>query len=291
MNQGDLMYGSASDGDLLRAYHEDGDVRARQSLIERHVGFVRRLAQRYSHRGETIEDLTQVGCVGLIKAIDRFDGQYKVTLATYAAPNVLGEIKRYFRDKGWAIRVPRDVQELNVKLGRVVDELTGKLGRSPSVDELATATESSAEQVVEALDSSRAYNTISLSAPGADDADEEGGDPLEHLGDEDHGFELAEERQLLREGFKDLGERERQILHMRFFLGLTQSDIAERVGISQMHVSRLIRQSIDQVRNRLDRESAQPPERERAGCRSDGRLRAGQRRGRAKRSSPRAASL
>jgi RNA polymerase sigma-B factor len=290
------MYGSASDADLLRGYHEEGDVRARQALIERHIGFVRRLAQRYAHRGETTEDLTQVGCVGLIKAIDRFDGHYKVTLATYAAPNVLGEIKRYFRDKGWAMRVPRDVQELNVKLGRVVDELTGTLGRSPSVEELATATESSPEQVVEALDSSRAYNTISLSAPLADDSDEETGDPLEHLGDEDHGFELAEERQLLREGFKDLGERERQILHMRFFLGLTQSDIAERVGISQMHVSRLIRQSIDRVRDRLDSEeqaeqtAATPAD----PCRTGRRVRGGSRRGgnaRPSRSSPRATSL
>jgi RNA polymerase sigma-B factor len=248
----DLVYGSASDADLLRRYHEGGDVRARQWLIERHIGFVRRLAQRYSHRGEALDDLTQVGCVGLIKAIDRFDGHYKVTLATYAAPNVLGEIKRHFRDKGWAVRVPRDVQELNVKLGRVVDELTGKLGRSPTVEELARALQSSTEEVAEALDSSRAYNTVSLSTPGPDDGDQEGGDPLEHLGDEDHGYELAEERQLLAEGFKELDERERKILHMRFFLGLTQSEIAERVGISQMHVSRLIRQSIDQVRRQLE---------------------------------------
>src|SRR4051794_15279675 len=189
MRKGELRYGAASDADLMRSYHEGGDVRARQALIERHITFVRRLAQRYSHRGETLEDLTQVGCVGLIKAIDRFDGHYKVTLATYAAPNVLGEIKRYFRDKGWAMRVPRDVQELNVKLGRIVDELTGKLGRSPSVDELATATECSPEQVVEALDSSRAYNTISLSAPGPDDGEDDAGDPLEHLGDEDKGYE------------------------------------------------------------------------------------------------------
>jgi RNA polymerase sigma-B factor len=294
MTAGDLMYGSASDAELLRSYHEDGEVRARQALIERHVGFVRRLAQRYSHRGETIEDLTQVGCVGLIKAIDRFDGHYKVTLATYAAPNVLGEIKRYFRDKGWAMRVPRDVQELNVKLGRVVDELTGKLGRSPSVEELASATSSSTEQVVEALDSSRAYNTISLSAPGPEGDDDEAGDPLEHLGDADKGFELAEERQLLREGFKELGERERQILHMRFFLGLTQSDIAERVGISQMHVSRLIRQSIDQVRERLD--SQDPPAPGSAeSCRVSGRRRGAARRagkaGRATRSSSRARSV
>jgi RNA polymerase sigma-B factor len=282
LTTGDLMHGSASDADLLRGYHERGDVRARQALIERHIGFVRRLAQRYSRRGEAIEDLTQVGCVGLIKAIDRFDGQYKVTLATYAAPNVLGEIKRYFRDKGWAMRVPRDVQELNVKLGRVVDELTGKLGRSPSVDELAKATQSSTEQVVEALDSSRAYNTISLAAPGPDDGEDEAGDPLEHLGEEDKGYELAEERQLLRDGFKELGDRERQILHMRFFLGLTQSDIAERVGISQMHVSRLIRQSIDQVRERLDSDHPQQSS-ERDPCRSSRRARASARRARTSR--------
>jgi len=274
---GELMYGAASDSALLRSYHEKGDVRARQALIERHVGFVRRLAQRYSHRGETIEDLTQVGCVGLIKAIDRFDGQYKVTLATYAAPNVLGEIKRYFRDKGWAMRVPRDVQELNVKLGRVVDELTGKLGRSPSVEELAKTTHSTTEQVVEALDSSRAYNTVSLSAPAPDEGDEDGGDPLEHFGDEDEGFELAEERQLLREGFKDLGDRERSILHMRFFLGMTQSEIADQVGISQMHVSRLIRQSIDRVREQLDSEPE--PERGTVARRPRRRTRGSARRG------------
>jgi RNA polymerase sigma-B factor len=273
LTQADLSHGSASDADLLRRYHEDGEVRARQALIERHIPFVRRLARRYAHRGETIDDLTQVGCVGLIKAIDRFDGHYKVTLATYAAPNVLGEIKRHFRDKGWAVRVPRDVQELNVKLGRVVDELTGKLGRSPSVVELAKATRSSPEHVVEALDSSRAYNTVSLSAPGPDDGDEDSSDPLEHLGDEEPGYELAEERQLLREGFKELGERERKILHMRFFLGLTQSEIADRVGISQMHVSRLIRQSIDEVRERLDSEDETVPETKAGDCRPQRRRR------------------
>jgi RNA polymerase sigma-B factor len=245
-----LLYKSADDDDLIRRYHELGDVRARQVLIERHLGFVRRLAQRYAHRGETIEDLTQVGCVGLIKAVDRFDGKHKVTLATYAAPNILGEIKRHFRDKGWSVRVPRDVQELNVKLGRVVDELTSRLGRSPSVEELAEVTDASPEQVVEALESSRAYSTVSLSER-TDDPDDDSADPLEALGDEDDGYQLVEQRELLRQGFKTLADRERAILHMRFFLGLTQSEIADRVGISQMHVSRLIRQSVDQVRDEL----------------------------------------
>jgi RNA polymerase sigma-B factor len=159
------------------------------------------------------------------------------------------------------------VQELNVKLGRVVDELTTQLGRSPRVDELARVTETSPEQVVEALESSRAYSALSLSERG-DDSDDEGGDPLDLLGDEDEGFELVENRQMLREGFRSLADRERTILHMRFFLGLTQSDIADRVGISQMHVSRLIRQSVDQVRDELDTEPAAPRP-----CTSHGRRR------------------
>jgi RNA polymerase sigma-B factor len=237
------------------------------------MGFVRRLAQRYAHRGETIEDLTQVGCVGLIKAVDRYDGEHKVTLATYAAPNILGEIKRHFRDKGWSVRVPRDVQELNVKLGRVVDDLTSRLGRSPSVEELAEATDATTEQVVEALESSRAYSTVSLSER-SEDSDEESGDPLEALGDEDEGYQVVEQREMLRQGFRTLADRERAILHMRFFLGLTQSEIADRVGISQMHVSRLIRQSVDQVRDELgspDLDPVPPPR----DCGSGGRRRNG----------------
>src|SRR6476469_2119323 len=149
-----------SDAELLRRYHRDGEIAARQALIERHIGFVRRLAQRYARRGEQLEDLTQVGCVGLIKAIDRFDGGYGATLTTYAAPNILGEIKRHFRDRGWSVRVPREIQELNVKLTRVIDELTVKLGRSPNVDELAGATGTTPEQVLEALESSAAYSTL-----------------------------------------------------------------------------------------------------------------------------------
>src|SRR6476660_2156763 len=167
-----LRYQSASDSDLLRDFHERGDFDARQELIERHIGFARRLAQRYARRGEQLDDLTQVGCVGLIKAIDRFDGGFGASLTTYAAPNILGEIKRHFRDRGWAMRVPREIQELNVKLTRVVDELTSKLGRSPSVDEIAAATGSTAEQVLEAMESSSAYTALSLS--GAPDPDEEG---------------------------------------------------------------------------------------------------------------------
>jgi RNA polymerase sigma-B factor len=246
-------YRSASDAGLLRDYHERGDFDARQELIERHIGFVRRLAQRYSRRGEQLDDLTQVGCVGLIKAIDRFDGAYGASLTTYAAPNVLGEIKRHFRDRGWAVRVPREIQELNVKLARVVDELTGKLGRSPNVDELAGATGATTEQVLEALESSAAYSTLSLSERPEGDDDMQG--PMETLGEEDEEFERSEERMTLATGIRRLHARERAILHLRFFEGLTQSEIAERIGISQMHVSRLIRDSLARVRRELDRTS------------------------------------
>ncbi|HEX8857235.1 MAG TPA: SigB/SigF/SigG family RNA polymerase sigma factor [Thermoleophilaceae bacterium] len=243
-------YEASNDPELLERYHQAGDIRARQLLIERHMPLVRRLAQRYAQRGEALEDLTQVGCVGLIKAIDRFDGEYQVALASYATPNILGEIKRHFRDKGWAMRVPREVQELNVRLGPVMDQLTVQLGRSPTVDELAAVTRAPRERVVEALESSRAYSALSLSAPSG--GDDEGSTAMDALGTDEAGYGRSEDRQLLRQGLETLPERERAILHMRFFQGLTQSEIAARVGISQMHVSRLIRQSVERVRDVLD---------------------------------------
>ena len=241
---------TATDASLLRRYHETGDVRARQALIERHLPLVRRLAQRYSRRGEAVEDLAQVGVVGLIKAIDRFDGGYGVSLATYAAPNILGEIKRHFRDRGWAMRVPRDIQELNVRLHRAMDALTTKLGRSPRIEELAAETGTSPEQVLEALESSSAYSTISLSERPGDDDDSS--NPLEAVGDDDPAYEQSENRLLLRTTLRHLPARERQILHLRFFEGLTQSEIADRVGVSQMHVSRLIRDSLLRMRRQLE---------------------------------------
>jgi RNA polymerase sigma-B factor len=239
-----------SDAELLRRYHEHGDVRARQELIERHIDFVQRLARRYARRGEQLEDLTQVGCVGLIKAIDRFDGSFGTNLTAYAAPNILGEIKRHFRDRGWSVRVPREIQELNVRLTKVVDELTSKLGRSPSVVELAQATGATAEHVLEALESSSAYAALSLSE--GSDPEGEGSGPMETLGGDDEAFEKSEQRITLARGIQRLPSRDRTILHLRFFEGLTQSEIAERIGISQMHVSRLIRNSLDRMRRELE---------------------------------------
>ena len=235
-----------TDRELLRRYHHDGDVEARERLIEQYLPLVRSLARRYSYRGEQLEDLVQVGCIGLIKAIDRFDVDRGVELTTYATPNIIGEIKRHFRDKGWSIRVPRGLQELNVKLSKLIEELTVQLERSPTIPELAKAASVEEEEVLEALETGQAYSTLSLSAPSS--GDDEDLDPLESLGELEPEYEESEDRAVLAPGLRVLDERERKILHLRFYDGLTQSQIAQQVGISQMHVSRLIRRSLEKMR-------------------------------------------
>jgi RNA polymerase sigma-B factor len=236
---------------LLRRYHEQGDLQAREQLIEQYMSLVRSLARRYSYRGEQLEDLVQIGAIGLIKAIDRFDLDRGVELTTYATPNIIGEIKRHFRDKGWSVRVPRGLQELNVKLSRLIDQLTVQLGRSPTIPELAKAAGVQEEEVLEALESGRAYSSLSLSVGGGG-GDDDDLDPLESIGTEEHQYEVSEDRAVLAPGFRALDERERKILQLRFFEGLTQSQIAQQVGISQMHVSRLIRRSLEKIREAID---------------------------------------
>jgi RNA polymerase sigma-B factor len=240
----------ASDRELLRRYHESGDLEARQRLIEQYLPLVRSLARRYANRGEQLEDLVQVGSIGLIKAIDRFDVERGVELTTYATPNIIGEIKRHFRDKGWAVRVPRGLQELNVRLSQLLERLTVELERSPTIAELAKAAGVTEEEVLEALESGQAYSTVSLSAPAG--GGEEGElDPLEALGELEHEYEVSEDRAVLAPGLDVLDERERRIIHMRFWEGLTQSQIAAQIGISQMHVSRLIRRALEKVRDEI----------------------------------------
>src|SRR6266545_4837697 len=244
------MTPETSDKELLRRYHVDGDLAAREQLIEQYLSLVRSLARRYAYRGEQLEDLVQIGCIGLIKAIDRFDLERGVELTTYATPNIIGEIKRHFRDKGWSVRVPRGLQELNVQLSRIVEELSVQLGRSPTISELANASGAEEEEVLEALESGRAYSSLSLSTGiGADD--EEGVDPMETIGSEEPRYEISEEWAVLEPGLRALDERERMILHLRFFEGLTQSQIAQQVGISQMHVSRLIRRALEKIRDEI----------------------------------------
>jgi RNA polymerase sigma-B factor len=235
------------DRDLLRRYHEQGDVGAREELVQRHLPLVRSLARRFAGRGESLEDLEQVGAIGLIKAIDRFEMSREVALTSYATPNVVGEIKRHFRDRGSAIRIPRNLKELSAKLGKAMERLTAVEGRSPTIAELAEELGTTPEQVLEALEAGSARSTVSLSAgPDADDLD-----PMEVVGEEDEGFDRVEDRASLEPAIGTLPERERDILRMRFEEGMTQSQIADRVGVSQMHVSRLIRKSIDQLRDEL----------------------------------------
>ena len=181
---------AADDKILLRRYHEDGDLAAREELIERYMSLVRSLARRYAYRGEQLDDLVQIGAIGLIKAIDRFDLERGVELTTYATPNIIGEIKRHFRDKGWSVRVPRGLQELNVQVSKLIEQLTVQLGRSPTIPELAKAAGVEEEQVLEALESGRAYSSVSLSTGGGSDEDGEL-DPLESLGTIEHEYEVV----------------------------------------------------------------------------------------------------
>ena len=236
------------DRELLRRYHDGGDTSARQELIERHLPLVRSLARRYSGRGESLEDIEQVGAIGLIKAIDRFELSRDVSLATYATPNVVGEIKRHFRDKGWAIRVPRALQELNASMSGAIERLTGRLARSPSIAEIAEELKTTPEEVLEAMEVGSAYSTVSLSTGPAGDEEL---DPLETIGDEDEGFERSEDRAALEPALERLPDRDREILRMRFEEGLPQTQIAQAVGLSQMHVSRLIRKSLSEMREEL----------------------------------------
>jgi RNA polymerase sigma-B factor len=236
------------DRELLRRYHVGGDRSARELLVQRHLPLVRALARRYAGRGESLEDIEQVGAIGLIKAIDRYELSREVALTTYATPNVVGEIKRHFRDKGWAIRIPRGLQELNAKMSSTIERLTAKLGHSPSIAEIAEELQTTPEQVLEAMEAGSAYAPVSLSAGPSGEGEL---DPMETIGTEDANFERSEQRASLEPALELLPEREREILRMRFEDGLTQTQIAEQVGVSQMHVSRLIRKSLARMRAEL----------------------------------------
>lgn len=241
--------------ELLLRIRDQGDMAAREELITRYLPLVKSLARRFASRGQPVEDLIQVGSIGLIKAIDRFDVERGVELSTYATPTILGEIKRYFRDKGWAVKVPRALQDLNVRLNRVMEHLTVELNRSPTIAELATAAGVTEEEVVEALESGRAYSSVSIYSGGATD-EEESLELLDVLGAEEEAYEVFEQRRVLAPAMERLEPRERLILHLRFFEGMTQTQVAARIGISQMHVSRLIRKSIDNLRRYMAEDEA-----------------------------------
>lgn len=224
---------------------EDPDIRAR--LIQSHLGLVEYLARRFAGRGEPLDDLVQVATIGLVKAVDRFDPGREVEFSTYATPTIVGELKRHFRDKGWAVRVPRRLQELNLRLGGVISQLSQDLQRSPTVAEIAVASDASAEEVLEALDSAHAYSLISLDAA----ATEEGLSYHEQIGAEDDALGALEDRVSVGPLLRQLPLRERHMLHLRFFKGMTQSEIAQELGISQMHVSRLLGKTLATLRSGL----------------------------------------
>ena len=208
-------------------------------------------ARRFRNRGEPHEDLVQVGTIGLLKAVDRFDAERGVEFSTYATPTVIGEIKRHFRDKGWAIRVPRRLQELRLQIGTVSSELTQSLGRSPTPRELAERIGCTVEQIVEGLESGHAYTTLSLDA-GDDAGDGSTATMLDAIGTEDAHLEHVEIRESVKPLLDALDAREKKILMLRFFGNMTQSQIAAEVGISQMHVSRLLNRTLTHLRIALD---------------------------------------
>jgi RNA polymerase sigma-B factor len=231
---------------LFKRYLETRDPAARDALIERFLPLARQLARRYQRAEEPLDDLIQVASLGLVKAIDRFDTDREVAFSSYAVPTILGEIKRHFRDRTWSVRVPRDLQELSLKVDRTVVAMAKDLQRSPTVAELAEKLEVTDEQVLEAMEASGAYRATSLSTPrGGEDQTDTLADVV---GTEEHGYAAAEDRATLDRLLQTITPREREVLRLRFEEDLTQAEIGERIGVSQMQVSRLIRQSVSRLR-------------------------------------------
>ncbi len=234
----------------------DGDDVAREAVLERHLPLVRSLAARYAGRGEPLEDLVQVGSVGLVLALDRFDPERGVPFRSFAIPTIVGEIRRHFRDRAWALHVPRRLKELSLELSKATGSLTAELGRSPSVGELAEYLDVGEEDVIEALEISNAYSTRSLSEPQFEDRDDESYRAA--LADTETGYLEVEDMALIEGGMATLDQRSRRIVELRFYGGRTQSEIATEVGISQMHVSRLLRQALEVMRASLEIDEEEP---------------------------------
>jgi RNA polymerase sigma-B factor len=229
--------------DLFKRLPADGA--ARDELVNMFLPLAEYLARRFDRRGEPLEDLVQVASVGLLNAIDRFDVERDVQFSTYAAVTIIGELKRHFRDKGWAIRVPRRLQEVGLRVNTVLPVLSQELGRSPTVEEIAARCEASPEEILDAMEAVQAYSTTSLDTP----VGEEGAAPIDVLGGEDPSLEILEGWASVAPAVKELPERERRVLYLRFFRGLTQSEIASEVGVSQMHVSRILSQTLAFLRS------------------------------------------
>ncbi|KXB62324.1 SigB/SigF/SigG family RNA polymerase sigma factor [Olsenella sp. DNF00959] len=253
LTHGKLAWDKGRTRELFRRYKEEGDEEAREQLIESHLNLVRFLASKFKTRGEPLDDLIQVGSIGLIKAIDRFDPERGLEFTTFATPTITGEIKRHFRDKGWSVRVPRRLQELSAKVNQVTDELTKELQRSPSVEEIARELDSTVDEVLEAMESSSAYSSVSLEAPSSG-GDDDSPSVLDHYASEDEELASSDDRMVIEDTIRDFSPREQEIIRMRFIDGLTQVEIAKKLGISQVQVSRLLRRTLKKVQEKIDPE-------------------------------------
>lgn len=250
VSKGKLAWDKDRTRELFRRYKEEGDEDAREQLIVSHLNLVRFLASKFKNRGEPLDDLIQVGTIGLIKAIDRFEPSRGLEFTTYATPTIMGEIKRHFRDKGWSVRVPRRLQELSAKVNQTTDELTKELQHSPSVEEIAEALDVSVDEVLEAIESSSAYSSVPLEAGGT--GDDDAPSVLDHYATEDSQLAISDDRMVIEETIKDFSPREQEVIKMRFIDGLTQVEIAEKLGVSQVQVSRLLRRTLKKVQEKID---------------------------------------
>jgi RNA polymerase sigma-B factor len=232
---------------LFVRYQRHGDDAAREEIVGRFLPLARQLARRYQRVNEPLDDLVQVACIGLVKAVDRFDVDRGVAFSSYAVPTILGELKRYFRDSGWAVHVPRGVQERAMQVDRAIKDLGGRLGRSPSVHEVAAAIDASVEEVLGAMEAGLAYEAVSLDAQRSS-GDSESDTFADSIGEEDDRFELVEYGATIAPTLRALPKRDQLVLQLRFVEDLTQSQIAERIGVSQMQVSRLIRRALARLR-------------------------------------------
>lgn len=250
--KGRLAWDKVRTKELFRLYKQEGDESARDELIMSHLNLVRFLASKFKNRGEPLDDLVQVGTIGLIKAIDRFDPERGLEFTTYATPTILGEIKRHFRDKGWSVRVPRRLQELSAKVNQATDDLTKELQRSPSTEEVAARLGVSVDEVLEAMESSSAYSSVPLEAGGTDEGDAPA--VIDHYAMVDEDLAASDDRMVVADAIRDFSPREREVLRMRFKDGLTQVEIAKKLGVSQVQVSRLLRRTLKKVQDKLDPE-------------------------------------
>ncbi len=249
--RGRLAWDKDHTRELFRRYKEEGDEEAREQLIENHLNLVRFLAAKFKNRGEPLEDLVQVGSLGLIKAIDRFEPDRGLEFTTFATPTIMGEIKRHFRDKGWSVRVPRRLQELSARVNQITDELTSELNRTPTVDEIAERLDTTADEVLEAMESSSAYTSVPLEGGGANE-DEDTPSIIDRFATEDTDLAAIDDRMVIEDTIAGFSPREQDAIRMRFVEGLTQVEIAEKLGISQVQVSRLLRRALKRVQERLE---------------------------------------